>query len=200
MVKKSIPSVCIECITASVPVRVLFLLTPTKKSIHLSLDIRFEVTASEPNKCYLSIYQAVLRKLNLAALDTIPLSLLTLTLMLTLKQSKPVLNNWIWPKMDKKIAFTVQRMSQLWQVLIQDSDILYISKDAICCACRFLLITCGFLKPFPKKFLTLAFTVERRAFCQSALDIYRKHETKWFSSFFLHIPCSNRRPINIGLS
>ena len=93
MVKKSIPSVCIECITASVPVRVLFLLTPTKKSIHLSLDIRFEVTASEPNKCYLSIYQAVLRKLNLAALDTIPLSLLTLTLMLTLKQSKPVLNN-----------------------------------------------------------------------------------------------------------
>ena len=38
------------------PSALLFRLTLTQKYIHLSLHMRFEVTASEPNKCYLSIY------------------------------------------------------------------------------------------------------------------------------------------------
>ena len=50
----SIPCGRIECIKASVP---LALIVPFNSdlSIHLSLHMRFEVTASEPNKCYLSI-------------------------------------------------------------------------------------------------------------------------------------------------
>ena len=46
------------------PSALLFRLTLTKKSIHLSLHMRFEVTASEPNKCYLSIQQVVTHPLS----------------------------------------------------------------------------------------------------------------------------------------
>ena len=68
----SIPCGCIECITAPVPPA---LIVPFNSDLEIYPFVTshavFEVTASEPNKCYLSIYSRrspiqVLTKLNLA--------------------------------------------------------------------------------------------------------------------------------------